>query len=274
MLNTLKITDEEFRLIKDLIYKRFGINLSDQKKALVTGRLQTTLKELDLSNFSEYYDFLIKDSTGIHLQNFIDKISTNHTFFFRENEHYEYMFNIALPHISKENKDKEIRVWSAGCSSGEEPYTIAVVLAEYFKEKLQDWKIKILASDISLSILKNAHRGIYSEDKLKYVEKNLKSRYFSKISDKDWQVKDSIRDIVMFKKLNFMDEKFPFKNKFDIIFCRNVMIYFDEITRKKLVNKFIKFIKTNGWLFIGHSETLGNKYPDLKYIKPAIYRRV
>ena len=272
----LKITDREFKLLTELIYKNSGINLGEQKRALVEGRLNKLIKLRNLSSFQEYYDFVVKDSSGAELLILMDKISTNHTFFYREKDHFEYLSDTALPAaekiISKQSGPNDLRMWVPGCSSGEEPYTLAILLKEYFKLK-KSWVYGILATDISTAILSKAVAGKYLKENIEKLPPSIKNNNFLKISPEVWEVKPEIKSIITFRRLNLMRPVFPFKGKFHIIFCRNVMIYFDVSTRNALVKKFYDVLHPGGYLFVGHSESIGRDNKYFKYIKPAVYRK-
>lgn len=205
----------------------------------------------------------------------VDKISTNHTYFFREPNHFEFLEKEILPKILNQisqSGEEEIRIWSSGCSSGEEPYTIAMILNEYISNNKIQCKAKILATDISVTVLNEANQGIYPQDRVKTLPKYLKTKYLNKFTNDKFEVKDILKKMIQFKKLNLMNEVFPFKKKFDLIFCRNVMIYFDEKTRNKLAEKFSQHLKDGSYLLIGHSETIrSNK--NLEYIMPATYKK-
>lgn len=270
------LTDQEFKSLAELVYKRFGINLTDQKKALVMGRLNKVLRSHGFSNYSDYYNYLITDKTCESLLTFIDCISTNHSFFFRGIDHYDFLFRRALPDIERNllnDDDKEIRIWSAGCSTGEEPYTIAMFLEEYFMARGRI-NTALLATDISRSVLDLARSGIYSKDRINGVPAYFLHKYF-KMADKERvQIDERLKKNILFRRLNLMNETFPFKGKFHIIFCRNVMIYFDVPTRDSLVERFDKYLHHGGYLFIGHSESLNRKNCPFEFVQPAIYRKL
>jgi chemotaxis protein methyltransferase CheR len=270
----IEISSSEFKLISDLVYSRFGINLTDKKKALVKGRLNKLLKQLGFESFKSYYDYVINDKTGQSLLTLVDKISTNHSFFFREKSHFVFLSDILLPQLvdkKKLEKSNIIRIWCAGCAQGEEPFTIAMLMKEYFGSDITGWDIGILATDISKEALTQAIEGKYSKEKISEVPITLRNKYF-KFTDNDYvKVNDDIKKMILFKRLNLMNENLPFKGNFDIIFCRNVMIYFDQITKENLVKKFYKFTNDGGYLFVGHSESLLRETCPYKYIKPAIY---
>ncbi len=271
------ITDAEFKSIRDLVYANFGINLTEQKRALVVGRLNKVLREQGFTSFQEYYDHVTGDKSGKALTTLVDRISTNHTFFFRENDHFEYFAENALPEwldTLEAASTRRIHLWVAGCSSGEESYTLAMLFREALGSQINKWQIGILATDISSVALEKAVKGVYSEENVTHMPPGLKNKYFEKLPDKQYKVVDSVRKMVLHRKLNLMRPSFPFKSTFQFIFCRNVMIYFDRPTRDTLVSKFYKFMEPSGYLFIGHSETLGRSNEQFQYIRPALYRKV
>ena len=275
-LEFVEVTDEEFILIRDLIYKNIGINLTEEKRSLVNGRLQKILRKLNFKTFKEYYQFLINDKSGEALSELANVISTNHTFFGREIDHFEYFVDIVLPEIearAKKTNNFDIRVWSAGCSSGEEPYTLVMLMMEYFGKEYNKWKVGVLATDISLTVLERAKKGIYPDERVQPLPDIFKKKYFKHLPTGEWEVIDALKREVTFRRFNLMNEKFPFKSPFDVIFCRNVMIYFDEPTRERLVDKFYQFTAPNGYLFIGHSETLNRTKTKYVYLKPAVYKK-
>ncbi|AWG42445.1 chemotaxis protein CheR [Candidatus Borreliella tachyglossi] len=271
----ISINREELNRIIKIVYNNFGINLSEKKKLLIESRLSSTIKAKNFSNFTEYINYLENNSSQIPLIELVDKISTNHTYFFREPNHFEFLEKKFLPKILSQMSKLEageIRIWSAGCSSGEEPYTIAMILNEYITNSKIYLNTKILATDISITVLNEASQGIYPGDRVKTLPKHLKIKYLNPLKSDKFEVKDILKKMVQFKKLNLMDEYFPFKKKFDLIFCRNVMIYFDEDTRNKLAEKFNKYLKDDSYLFIGHSETIrGSK--NFEYVMPATYKK-
>ncbi|AHH09904.1 Chemotaxis protein methyltransferase [Borrelia parkeri SLO] len=243
---------------------------------LIESRLSSTIRAKNLSNFTEYINYLEKQNNQISLIELVDKISTNHTYFFREPNHFEFLEKKLLPKMltqMAQSREEEIRIWSAGCSSGEEPYTIAMILNEYINNNKIHCKAKILATDISITVLNEAKMGIYSEDRVKALPNHLKIKYLNKLTNDKFEVKDILKKMILFKKLNLMNEIFPFKKKFDLIFCRNVMIYFDEKTRNKLAEKFTQHLKDDSYLLIGHSEAIRDS-KNLEYIMPATYKKI
>ena len=270
------LSDNEFNKIRDLVYKISGIKLSDIKKPLVVGRLKKIMLDNGFNSFMDYYNFVINDKSGEALNTLITRISTNHTFFNRESEHFEFFSDKALPVVHKQllNKNsKDLRIWCAASSSGEEPYMIIMRMLDFYHDK-PGWDMRLLATDISHKVLKEAIEGIYTDDSISKLPVNFRNKYFDSIDNgKNWQVKPQIRSRVMYKKFNLMHD-FPFKAQFDMIFIRNVMIYFDQVTRQTLVDKLYKFTKPGGFLFIGHSETLNNIETDFKFIQSSVYRKM
>lgn len=275
-MEALRLNDEEFNLISSLVYSKFGIKLGEQKRALIIGRLQKVLHSGGFLNFKDYYNHVVSEPSGKALLTLVDKISTNHTFFFRENEHFDFLAENVLPSIIRENKNRlkpVVRIWCAGCSSGEEPYTVAMVLSEYFKSNISDIDIGILATDISVSALEKAEAGIYSDERMELVPLAYRQKYFQSLKDGSWEIKPNLKKMVLFRRLNLMRPDFPFKGLFHLIFCRNVMIYFDRDTQRDLIGRFHRYTEPNGYLFIGHSETLDRTTGLYKYIMPSIYQK-
>ena len=269
----LKITDKEFELFRSLIKQKMGINLSAEKKSLVFSRLRPLIVQLGMSSFSEYYEALLNDKNTEITKSFMDRISTNHTFFMREASHFDYLKSNILPAIEERHrKSKDIRLWCAGCSSGEEAYTLQMILQEYFENKT-GWNLEILATDISNNVLNKAYRGVYPNESISDLPKEWQKKYFQKYDEFNMVAKPVLRNNITFSRFNFIEDEFKFKKPFQVIFCRNVMIYFDPTTRNALVNKFYSVTEQEGNLFIGQSESLGHADTNYKYIMPAIYKR-
>ncbi len=268
------ISDEEFTLIASFIKEHSGINLKNEKKTLLVGRLGSIVKEHNLNSFMEYYQLLKKDQEGKILNQLIDKITTNHTYFMREAEHFNYLSQEVLPYMKNTIKDKDLRVWCAASSTGEEAYTLAIILWEFFNNETYGWDKKLLATDLSLSVLKEAEEGIYSIERLKNLPKIWILNYFDKISEDHYQAKKSLRREIIYRRFNLLEPQYPFRKKFHIIFCRNVMIYFDNDTKATLINKLYDSLEYGGYLFIGHSESISRDTTSFQYIKPAVYRKM
>lgn len=274
--NTLSISDKEFAQLRNLIHERFGINLTDQKRSLLVGRLQKLMRSLGLPTFSAYFDYLASDKTEQSLGELVDLISTNHTYFNREKDHFDYFAQIALPTVItrlRRQNHKELRIWCAGCSSGEEPYTLMMLMMEYLGTDYAKWDAGILATDISDRALSVARQGAYATDRVMQLPEHLQRKYFTQAGPDKMAVIDKIKKETTFRRFNLMNSTFPFKNPFQIIFCRNVMIYFDQPTREALVKRFHQFTEPGGYLFIGHSETLGRTQSLFNYLKPALYQK-
>lgn len=273
VLPLFRITDKEFSQLTVYIKENYGINLKEEKRSLVTGRLHNVLLQNNFKNFSEYYEYILSDKTGNAAATLINKITTNHTFFMREADHFLYFKNTVLPYLTNTVKVKDMRIWSAGCSSGEEPYTLAMILDEFLGKGKIYWDAKVLATDISGNALETAIKGIYDNERITTLPAQWKLKYFKSLDNERSVLADGIRDEVIFRKFNLMENVFPFKRKFHVIFCRNVMIYFDSKTKHQLVNKFYDSMEYGGYLFVGHSESLNREETRYNYIMPAVYRK-
>ncbi|MBC3796147.1 CheR family methyltransferase [Acetobacterium tundrae] len=272
----IEITKEEYALLTAYIYKESGINLKKNKELLLVGRLRKLLIELGFDSFSEYYHYLINDKTGGASSVLIDKVSTNHTYFMREADHFEYFKNTVLPDIkkTKENEAKhDIRLWCAASSTGEEPYTLSCIMKEYFEKDAHLWNTSLLATDISTTVLVTAKKGIYSCEDIEPLPRIWKLKYFVRQDDNFVRVSDEIRDNVIFRRFNLMNPVFPFSQKLDVIFCRNVMIYFDQPTKDRLSEKMYDCLEPGGYLFIGHSESIDLRTTKFKYMMPSVYQK-
>ena len=272
-MNNIKknLTENQFQKIGKIVYQVCGIRLTPGKEELVKARLGRRLRVLNLNDFDEYLDFLDNNKSN-ELSIMVDALTTNKTFFFREIEHFNFLTKHILPVIAETTR--KLRIWSAGCSSGEEPYTLSILLHDKISS-IANWDVKILATDISPSMLKTAHNAIYSEELLGEVSMKMKQQYFEVVNGNikpEYKVISRIKNIIKFAELNLMNS-WPMKGPFDVIFCRNVMIYFDKQTRERLINRYWELIKPNGFLFVGHSESLTGISNSFKYVQPAIYRK-
>ncbi|MBF0353344.1 MAG: protein-glutamate O-methyltransferase [SAR324 cluster bacterium] len=263
------LNDSEFELYQRLIYDTCGINLNNTKKQLLESRLSKR-RQLHGMSFRQYREFLMSDKSGVEMAEMIDAVTTNKTDFFRENTHFEFLQKEVFPDLIRQS---QVRFWSSACSSGEEPYTLAMTLMESPFPVNSD--IKILATDISNKVLDMAEAGVYAADKISAVPMALRRKYFLQGTGQ-WEgcylVKDELRSFIRFRRMNLM-EPFPLKALFDVIFCRNVMIYFDKPTQERLIQKLANQLRPGGYLLIGHSETLSGISSSLKYIQPSIYRK-
>jgi chemotaxis protein methyltransferase CheR len=270
------LSDADYRFVASLLYERFGIQLGSQKRVLVAGRLAKRVRQLDLKSFDEYFDFLRSDRSGNELSEFVNRLTTNHSFFYREKDHYEFLKSRVFPGIARRLEREPrapIRMWSAGCAAGEEIYTLAIVLRDFFGPAIDRADFALLGTDISLAALEAARSGIYAEAKLSELPPTLRSGNFREAGEGLFEVAPELRRMVLFKRLNLMVEPYPFKAAFDLVFCRNVMIYFDQASRSHLIHAFHGCVKPGGYLFIGHSETIQRSDCPFEYVQPAIYRK-
>ena len=270
-MSPIELTDIEFKKISDLVYTSFGITLNDSKRSLVVNRLNKVLRDKGLTSFTAYFKHLISDTSGVELQQLANSISTNHTYFYRESGHFDYYQKTALPEVVKTIKDKDLRVWCAASSTGEEPYTLAMIQREFFGDAYINWKGGLLATDISEAALKTAIEGVYPKGEGAKLPPTLKSKYLINTGD-TCSVHSDIKKDVTYNKLNLI-KPFKFKKPFHFIFCRNVMIYFDQPTKDALVQRLYDCTMPGGYLFIGHSETVPRKNCPYKYVMPAVYRK-
>lgn len=260
----LELNDEVFSLFSDMVYKTAGIKIGHQKKSLLTSRLAKRLKITGADSFPSYYK-IVKTSED-ELIEMLNCISTHTTNFFRENHHFEYLKNRIIPELLKNRaSEKAIRLWSAGCSTGEEPYSIAISIHQAFLNngiKPEKWDIKILATDISTSVLETAQNGIYEFGEIPQdMPPDIIARYFLKGARENAnkiKVKDFLKRMIVFRRLNFKDASYPFNRRFDVIFCRNVMIYFDAAMKKHIMTRFYNHLSEDGYLIFGHAETMLN----------------
>lgn len=269
----ITITNKEFKQLASFIKGHYGIHLKEEKQALLTGRLQNVLVDLGFRNFTEYYDYIVSDKTGAGVSTLINKITTNHTFFMREVEHFHFFRDKVLPELAAKVRDRDLRIWSAGCSSGEEPYTLAMIIDSFFGNEKGMWDTKILATDISAQVLAEAAKGVYSNSDVSDLPSNWRLSYMKKHDDENMVFSEKIKNQVIYRKFNLMEPRFPFRRKFHVIFCRNVMIYFDAQTKQELVNKYYEALEPGGYLFIGHSESLNREETKFRYVRPAVYRK-
>ncbi|MCM1045150.1 MAG: protein-glutamate O-methyltransferase CheR [Candidatus Gastranaerophilales bacterium] len=266
------ITDEEFLRISGFMKQRYGIDLS-QKKIIINGRLENYIRKGGWGSFSEFMNAVENDRTGNQEKMLVNFLTTNHTYFMREFEHFDYLKSVVLPWLrTKESAKKDIRIWCGAASSGEEPYMIAMVLSDFFGLERNQWDKKILATDISTKVLQKAMAGVYNEEQLKNLPEAWKRHFFKKLSADQYQVTSELKQEVIFRQFNLMDP-FPFKKKMHTIFLRNVMIYFDEPTKRELVQKVYDALEPGGYLFIGTTETLDRSSTPFQIIQPSIFRK-
>lgn len=266
------LTDREFIGLRDLIHNVTGIALADGKRDMISRRLSRRVKALGLASFQAYYEY-VRSGDPAEIENLTNAITTNLTYFFREAHHFEHLEKVVLPAICA-GQSKRLRIWSAGCSSGEEPYSIAIGLRESIPD-IEDWDVKILATDLDSEMLTRCTRGIYSRDQVRKVPLARLNRWFMKgtgVNSGHVRVKPELQSLIRFGQLNLISD-WPVRGEFDVIFCRNVMIYFDKPTQAKLVDRFTNRLREEGHLFVGHSESLLNVTDRLELLKNTVYRK-
>jgi chemotaxis protein methyltransferase CheR len=267
----IRLDDRDFRRVSELVYRHCGINLHEGKQDLVQARLAKVMRDGRFASTTDYIDHVLADESGVELTALVDVISTNLTSFFRERSHFDHLTKNVLPgRAASRPSDRRIRAWSAGCSTGEEPYSLAITLLQ----ALPEWDVKVLATDISTRVVRRATEGVYPADRLATVDAGVRDTYFRRCpaSRDQFQVADSLRDVVRFRHLNLM-QPWPFTGPFDFIFCRNVMIYFDKPTQERLVRRFCSCLAPGGLLFTGHSESLTGIAHPFRYVEPSIYEK-
>jgi len=265
-----ELTDNDFKKISRLIYRLCGINLKEGKKALVRARLMKRLRVLGLGSIREYIRFLESDQGKGETGLLVDVMTTNKTSFFREMDHFKFLGDEILPAM----KSSRLRFWTAACSSGEEPFSLAILLREKIAE-IDSKDVRVLATDISFEMLEKARKGVYEKTALEGIPLHYLKKYFSSVqkgSSCVYQVNQDVRSLVKLAWLNLMDT-WPMKGPFNVIFCRNVMIYFDKSTQEKLVKRLYELLETKGYLFVGHSEGLSSISHDFRYVRPAVYMK-
>jgi len=278
--STEAMSDKNFLRFSEFIHEEYGIKMPSSKRTMLQARLQKRLLKLGMGSFTEYCDYVFSP-VGVReeLSHMVDVVTTNKTDFFREPAHFDYMTQTVLPQLVNANGSgirRRLSVWSSGCSTGEEPYTLAMVLRE-FVEECPGFHFSIIATDISNIVLEKASLGIYERDKVDPVPIDLKRKYLlrSKKRDEDLvRIVPELRGLVQFRRLNLMDHDFNMRNPKDIIFCRNVIIYFDQPTQKRLVNQLCRYLRPGGYLFLGHSETLNGLDAPLTPVAPTVYRKL
>ncbi|CCD85469.1 Chemotaxis protein methyltransferase [Bradyrhizobium sp. ORS 285] len=266
------LQDRDFRTLSKLVMDTAGIVLSERKRAFIHGRLSRRLRALGLNNFSQYCKLLETSDGDSELRNFINAVTTNHTSFFRESHHLDHLARVILPELMTANSDtRRIRIWSAGCSSGEEPYSIAMAIHNSGKS-LAGWDVKILATDLDTNVIAHAARGIYDAERAEGIPAAMKNR-FTTVQDGNVVMNDELCDLITFAHLNLL-ERWPMSGPFDVIFCRNVVIYFDKPTQTRLFNRYADITKPDGWLIVGHSENLLGITDRFELVGRTIYRKV
>lgn len=267
-------TDKDFRRIRDLASQHAGICLTESKRDMVYGRLSRRLRKLGIWDFATYYELLLHDDTGLELAEFTNAITTNLTAFFREGHHFEYLCKALIPKLLVDRgTERRLRFWSAGCSTGEEAYSLAMVVRETVPDS---WDMKILATDIDSRVLEVAKAGVYEEARIKGLSVERQRRWFYRGKSESKgkiHISPQLQECLTFNRLNLMDD-WPMRGLFDVIFCRNVVIYFDKATQKKLVERYSEILRDDGYLFLGHSETLYRVTDRFEHLGQTIYRKI
>ncbi len=273
------LSERDFKQIASYIESHVGIKMPAAKRLMMQSRLAGRLRSLNIPTYRQYIDYVFsKNGTNQdELILMIDALTTNLTEFFRESGHFDFMIGTALPALVASGH-KQIKLWSAGCSSGEEPYTLSIVMQEFMRKNPgQINAYSVLATDISTKVLNKAAEAVYALDSIKKLSLEMKRRYFLRsknISEPKVRVKSDIRNHVSFARLNFMDEDFGFRDTMQIIFCRNVLIYFDKPTQEAVIRKFMNFLEPGGYLFLGHSETIFGMNLPLKNVSPTVFQKI
>ncbi len=270
------LNENDFNRLSNFIYQECGIRMPPAKKTMLEARLGKRLRTLGFNTFREYCDYLFSDAdAGAEIVQMIDLVTTNKTDFFREANHFDYLVGTILPAWMARHRGKRLMIWSAGCSTGEEPYTLAMVLSEY-AERNPGFDFQILATDISTRVLEKAKMAIYDEERVIPVANELKKKYLLRSRDRSRgqvRIVPELREKVRFRRLNFMAGDFGMREPVDIIFCRNVIIYFDRPTQERLLNRFHRHLAPGGVIFMGHSETLSGLDVPLTMVHPTVYRK-
>ncbi len=274
----LQMSDEIFDKLSQFIYSEYGIKMPKAKKVMLQSRLQRRLRDMKMNSYEQYCDFVFsKEGEAMELVHMIDVVTTNKTDFFREPTHFDFIRHTVLPEFIARNRQKTtMKFWSAGCSSGEEVYTLAMVVSE-FMDNNRNMDYSILGTDISSRILQKAYDAVYTEERVINIPLELKRKYFLRSKDR---VKPTVRLIpeirkkAIYQRLNFMDDSYPVQEKFDVIFCRNVLIYFDRETQQKVINRLCNHLKTGGYFFLGHSESITGMNVPLVQLKPTVFMKV
>jgi chemotaxis protein methyltransferase CheR len=270
-----RFTRKDFDFLRQIANQRTGIVVSDDKFDMFYSRLSRRLRTLGLADFSAYCERIRRDASGAEVLELVNSITTNLTAFFRENHHFDYLTNTIIPEIRQRNaSSRSLRIWSAGCSTGEEPYSLAITLREAASQ-LHGWDCRILATDIDSNVLATASRGIYPRDRTKGIEHARLKRWFFKGSGNNQgmvRMKPVLQQLIQFGQLNLMDD-WRMEEPQDVIFCRNVIIYFDKQTKSRLVERYAQNLKPGGHLIIGHSESLYKVSDRFELIGNTIYRK-
>ena len=268
------MTEADFQRYAAYVTQHFGIQLPPEKKALLESRLYKLFSHSDVFyDEKSFFSYLEQDKTGRAQKILADAITTNHTYFMRETDHFSCFADKVLPYWAERIRDGDVRTWCAACATGEEAYTLAMILQDFFSLREPHWETTLLATDLSEEALAAAREGCYAREAVQCMPPQWQSAYFHVEDDLHARVVASLRKKVLFRRFNLMQPVFPFKRAFHTIFCRNVMIYFDAPTRRELVRKFYDFLEPGGFLFVGHSEVVERQTAPLDYVMPSVYQK-
>lgn len=269
---TKELSPRAFEDIRDLVYRHSGIALGDNKQPLVKARIQKRMRTLGIESYEEYIEVVRRDTNGEELQQLLEAISTNVTSFYREKHHFSFMRDV-LEEWAGAGRQK-LRVWSSACSTGEEPYTIAIEILEAVGNNR--WDIKILATDLATKVLREVQAGVYSRQKVEPVPAVLRQRYLTRVAGpgaEQYAVSEKLKQLLLVRQFNLTHFPYAVTGPMDMVFCRNVMIYFDRPTRAKIIHEFSRIVRPGGYLFVGHSESLSGMSAGFHLVKPSVYRR-
>jgi chemotaxis protein methyltransferase CheR len=274
----LQMPDSVFEKLSSFIYKEFGIKMPPAKKVMLQSRLQKRLRDLNMNSYEQYCDFLFtKEGEAMELVHMIDVVTTNKTDFYREPTHFDFLRQTVLPEfVARERQKSTIKFWSAGCSSGEEVYTLAMVISDFIEHN-KGLDYSILGTDISTRILQKAFDAVYTEERIANIPLETKRKYFLRSKDRQKpsvRLIPEIRKKAYYQRLNFMDDSYNIHESFDVVFCRNVLIYFDRDTQQKVINRLCNHLKTGGYFFLGHSESITSMKVPLVQLKPTVFMKV
>ncbi len=271
-----KLTDADFQKLSLFIHSQFGIKMPEAKKIMLQSRLQKRLRALGMLSFNDYVEFVFSKKGHSEIIQMMDVVSTNKTDFYREPAHFDFLKSTILPEFTAQKQLNKFKVWSAGCSSGEEAYTAAMLLSDYTLANPQ-FDYTIYGTDISTQILRKAIDGIYTADRVDIVPLEQKKRYLLKSKNKEKKlirIVATLRQKTKFERLNFIDKTYPVTEMYDLIFCRNVLIYFDRKTQESVINKLCRNLKKGGYFFLGHSESITGIDVPLKHLQPTIFQKL
>ncbi len=263
------MTDQEFQRIVTYVKGKSGINLTE-KRVMVQGRLNSYMNRKGYTSYNEFMDKVEKHPTGPEAEELMNTLTTNHTFFWRENEQFLYLKQEVLPELKRKTKDW--RIWCAASSTGEEPYTLAMLCKDFLGLEHSEWDTTILATDIDTTVLEKAMKGVYAKESVEQLPNQYVRRYFKLINDAEYQVTEELKREVLFRQFNLMHQ-LPFRKPLHVVFIRNVMIYFDEATKTKLLRNIYDKMAPGGYLFIGSTESMSQSNTNFRYIRPSIYRK-